>query len=177
MGTDAHRAAAESRGPVAVAVITVSDSRTPETDTNGQWLHEHIAAAGATVSGYRVVRDEPAEIRTAVDELVADAQVLVVNGGTGVSRRDTTYDTLAGHAREDAARVRRALPDAELGAGRLSRDALARDRRHLPRRRDRLDPRLAEGRCARVGEAPRTGAGAPRLGGWQVAPQGERVSG
>jgi molybdenum cofactor biosynthesis protein B len=96
VGTEAHRQAAEGRGPVAVGVITVSDTRTTETDTNGQWLHEHVAAAGATVSGYRVVPDEPDEIRAAVDELVGDAQVLVVNGGTGVSRRDTTFDTLAG---------------------------------------------------------------------------------
>ncbi|HET9938761.1 MAG TPA: MogA/MoaB family molybdenum cofactor biosynthesis protein [Gaiella sp.] len=96
MGTDAHRAAAEERGPVSVGVITVSDSRTKETDTNGAWLHERIAAAGAVVSGYHVVRDEPDEIRAAVDELVQGAQVVVVNGGTGVSRRDTTYDTLAG---------------------------------------------------------------------------------
>jgi molybdenum cofactor biosynthesis protein B len=95
MGTDAHRAAAEERGPVSVGVITVSDSRTKETDTNGAWLHERIAAAGAIVSGYHVVRDEPDEIRAAVDELVQGAQVVVVNGGTGVSKRDTTYDTLA----------------------------------------------------------------------------------
>ena len=95
MGTDAHRAAAEERGPVSVGVITVSDSRTKETDTNGAWLREHISAAGAVVSGYHVVRDEPDEIRAAVDELVQGAQVVVVNGGTGVSRRDTTYDTLA----------------------------------------------------------------------------------
>jgi molybdenum cofactor biosynthesis protein B len=95
MGTEAHRAAAEERGPVSVGVITVSDSRTEETDTNGAWLHERIAAAGAVVSGYHVVRDEPDEIRAAVDELVQGAQVVVVNGGTGVSRRDTTYDTLA----------------------------------------------------------------------------------
>lgn len=95
MGTDAHRRAAEAKGPVAVALVTVSDSRTPETDTNGQWLREQVAAADATVSGYRVVRDEPAEIRTALDELVGEAQVVIVNGGTGVSRRDTTYDTLA----------------------------------------------------------------------------------
>jgi molybdopterin adenylyltransferase len=95
MGTDAHRAAAEERGPVAVGVITVSDSRTRETDTNGAWLRERIAAAGAVVSGYHVVRDEPDEIRAAVDDLVQGAQVVVVNGGTGVSKRDTTYDTLA----------------------------------------------------------------------------------
>jgi molybdenum cofactor biosynthesis protein B len=96
MGTDAHRAAAEERGPVAVGVITVSDSRTRETDTNGAWLRERITAAGAVVSGYHVVRDEPDEIRAAVDDLVGGgAQVVLVNGGTGVSKRDTTYDTLA----------------------------------------------------------------------------------
>jgi molybdenum cofactor biosynthesis protein B len=96
VGTDAHRKAAADLGPVAVGIVTVSDSRTADDDTNGQWLHERIPAAGAVVSGYRVVRDEPDEVRAAVDELVADARIVVVNGGTGVSRRDTTYDTLAG---------------------------------------------------------------------------------
>ena len=96
MGTDAHRAAAAEQGPVSIGLITVSDSRTPETDTNGIWLRDAVARAGAVVSGNRVVRDEPAEVREALDELVNDAQVVVVNGGTGVSRRDTTYDTLAG---------------------------------------------------------------------------------
>jgi molybdenum cofactor biosynthesis protein B len=96
MGTDAHRAAAAELGPIAVGVITVSDSRTADDDTNGRWLHERIPAAGAVVSGYRVVRDEPDEVRAAVDALVANARIVVVNGGTGLSRRDTTYDTLAG---------------------------------------------------------------------------------
>lgn len=96
MGADAHRAAAAAKGPIAIGIVTVSDSRTSETDTNGRYLHERIAAADATVSGYRVVRDEPDEIRAALDELVGEAQVVIVNGGTGVSKRDTTYDTLAG---------------------------------------------------------------------------------
>jgi len=96
VGTDAHRAAASELGPIAVAVITVSDSRTADDDPNGRWLQERIAAAGAVVAGYRVVRDEPDEVRAAVDELAGGAQVVVVNGGTGVSRRDRTYDTLAG---------------------------------------------------------------------------------
>ncbi len=96
VGTDAHRAAAAGKGPVSVGVITVSDSRTPDDDTNGIWLREHVEAAGAVVSGYHLVRDEPDEVRAALEDLVAAAQVVVVNGGTGVSRRDTTYDTLAG---------------------------------------------------------------------------------
>jgi molybdenum cofactor biosynthesis protein B len=96
MSTEAHRAAAAEKEPVRVGLITVSDTRTPETDENGAWLREHVSAGGGLVSGYRVVRDEPDEVRAAVDELVPDARVVIVNGGTGVSRRDTTYDTLAG---------------------------------------------------------------------------------
>jgi molybdenum cofactor biosynthesis protein B len=96
VGTDAHRAAAAAEGPIPVAVVTVSDTRTPEDDTNGHWLRERIEAAGNTVSGYRVVRDEPDEVRAAVDALVQDARIVLVNGGAGVSRRDTTYDALAG---------------------------------------------------------------------------------
>ena len=95
MGTDAHRRAAETQGPIPVGVITVSDTRTPETDTNGKWLHERLEAADAVSSGYRIVPDEPEQIRAAVDELVEDARIVIVNGGTGISRRDTTYDTLA----------------------------------------------------------------------------------
>lgn len=96
MGTDAHRAAAASRGPISVGLVTVSDTRTPETDENGRWLRERVESGGNVVSGSHVVRDEPAEVRAALDELVGVAQVVLVNGGTGVSGRDTTYDTLAG---------------------------------------------------------------------------------
>jgi molybdenum cofactor biosynthesis protein B len=96
MGTDAHRAAAAREGPITVGVLTVSDTRTPEDDPNGAWLREQIEAVGAVPAGYRVVRDEPDDVRAAVDELVTDARVVIVNGGTGISQRDTTFDTLAG---------------------------------------------------------------------------------
>jgi molybdenum cofactor biosynthesis protein B len=95
VGTDAHRAAAAAEGPIPIGIVTVSDSRTQETDTNGQWLRERIEASGNRVSGYRLVRDEPDEVRAAVDALVAEARIVLVNGGTGISRRDTTYDALA----------------------------------------------------------------------------------
>ena len=95
MGSDVHRAAAAAEGPIPVGLVTVSDTRTPETDENGIWLREQVAAGGNRVSGYHVVRDEPEEVRAAVDELVGEARVVLVNGGTGVSGRDTTYDTLA----------------------------------------------------------------------------------
>ena len=95
--SDAHHRMAAERGPVPVAVVTVSDSRTPETDTNGQYLRTALEAAGHSLAGYRVIRDEPEEVAAALDEMATgEARVIVFNGGTGISHRDTTYDVLAG---------------------------------------------------------------------------------
>jgi molybdenum cofactor biosynthesis protein B len=75
----------------------VSDSRTEETDTNGHWLREAISSAGHEVAGYRLIRDEPAEVATALAEMAAGAaRIVLFNGGTGIAPRDTTYDVLAG---------------------------------------------------------------------------------
>ncbi|MEX2572034.1 MAG: MogA/MoaB family molybdenum cofactor biosynthesis protein [Gemmatimonadota bacterium] len=93
-----HREAAAERGPIRVGVVTVSDSRTPENDTNGIFLRERITAAGHLLAGYRLVPDEPEEVVAALDELAAPdgARIILFNGGTGVSRRDNTYDAIAG---------------------------------------------------------------------------------
>lgn len=94
--SERHHRAAAKRGPVPIGVVTVSDSRTAETDTNGAWLREAIAAAGHVDGGYRVIRDEPEQVAAALDELCGgDARVIVFNGGTGIAPRDTTYDVLA----------------------------------------------------------------------------------
>jgi molybdenum cofactor biosynthesis protein B len=91
-----HHEIAAERGPVPVAVVTVSDSRTPGTDTNGTWLREAIASAGHVAAGYRLIRDEPAQVAQALDEMAAgEARVVLFNGGTGIAPRDTTYDVLA----------------------------------------------------------------------------------
>ena len=79
-----------------VGLVTVSDTRTPDTDVNGAYLRERVAAAGAEVSGYRIVPDEPAPVRSAVEELAAVSRIVLVNGGTGISQRDTTFDVLSG---------------------------------------------------------------------------------
>ncbi|HEX8430395.1 MAG TPA: molybdenum cofactor biosynthesis protein B [Longimicrobium sp.] len=91
--SDQHHRAAGRHGPVAVAVVTVSDSRTTDTDTNGVWLRERIVAAGHVDAGYRLIRDEPAEVEAALDAL-AGARVIIFNGGTGIAPRDTTFDVL-----------------------------------------------------------------------------------
>ncbi len=94
--SERHHRAADARGPVPIAVVTVSDSRTEETDTNGRWLRDAITAAGHEAAGYRVIRDEPDLVAAALEEMVAGgARVIVFNGGTGIAPRDTTYDVLS----------------------------------------------------------------------------------
>lgn len=80
---------------VACGVITSSDSRTPDTDDSGKLLKDLLLHAGHTVSYYAVVRDDPAEIRNAVDEAVKTCDAILTNGGTGLGRRDVTVATLA----------------------------------------------------------------------------------
>ena len=95
--SERHHQIAAERGAVPVAIVTVSDSRTPETDTNAHYLREAITAAGHSIAGYRLLRDEPAQVVEALDELAAgEARILIFNGGTGISPRDTTYDALDG---------------------------------------------------------------------------------
>ena len=90
-----HKSRAAERGPLGVAVVTVSDSRTPETDTNGNYLKECIEEAGHRVAGYRLIRDEPVEVAAALEASTGeDVQVVIFNGGTGISRRDRTFDVL-----------------------------------------------------------------------------------
>lgn len=94
--TRRHKEIAAQRGPVALAVVTVSDTRTAETDTNGQYLKAEIERLGHTLAAYHLVKDEAAQIETLLEELGAgEAQVLLFNGGTGISPRDTTYDVLS----------------------------------------------------------------------------------
>jgi len=78
--------------PVRIAVLTVSDTRTDETDTSGALLAARIKEAGHEVADRRIVIDDPAEITDAVRRWIDDPDVDVVisNGGTGVTGRDVT---------------------------------------------------------------------------------------
>jgi len=94
--TNEHREKAKSLGVIRLAIITVSDTRTPETDVNSQWLRAEIEKLGHEVTGYRLIKDEPAQVADTLDELAgSDARILLWNGGTGISPRDTTFDALS----------------------------------------------------------------------------------
>lgn len=98
--TKQHKEIAAQRGPVSLAIVTVSDSRTPETDTNGHYLRAEIERLEHKLVAYHLVKDEAAQIKSLLDELArGDAQILLFNGGTGISPRDTTFDVLS-HALE-----------------------------------------------------------------------------
>ncbi|UCF35990.1 MAG: MogA/MoaB family molybdenum cofactor biosynthesis protein [Acidobacteriota bacterium] len=92
-----HKSKASDVGPISIALVTVSDSRTRDTDVNGQYLAEQVAASGHKVVAYRIVPDEPDEIRSILEELAAPAsQVILFNGGTGISKRDGTFEAISG---------------------------------------------------------------------------------
>jgi molybdenum cofactor biosynthesis protein B len=82
---------------VGCAVITVSDTRTPETDTSGSIMRDRLVGAGHRVVGYEIVKDEPEQISAVLDRWCAeeDCQAILFNGGTGIARRDTTYDVIS----------------------------------------------------------------------------------
>ena len=79
------------------AVITVSDTRTLETDRSGQLMQRLLHEAGHHVLAYTIVKDEPAQIQAALQQLSQKTalEAIIINGGTGIAPRDTTYDAIA----------------------------------------------------------------------------------
>jgi len=93
--SEQHKHEAARRGPLQVALVTVSDSRTAATDVNGSYLGEQIIAAGHSVADQRIIPDDPEQLLSSLVELAAGpAEIILINGGTGISSRDTTFDVL-----------------------------------------------------------------------------------
>ena len=83
--------------PLAVAVLTVSDTRTPETDTSGDLLVQRLQEAGHTLVARQIVKDDVYQLRKVVSDWIADEQIQIVltTGGTGFSGRDSTPEALS----------------------------------------------------------------------------------
>jgi molybdenum cofactor biosynthesis protein B len=79
-----------------VAILTISDTRTPETDTGGDIAEDLLRGAGQEVAERRIVRDEVSGIRNNLIDLLArsDVDAVITTGGTGISARDTTYEVV-----------------------------------------------------------------------------------
>ena len=79
-------------GSIGCVVITCSDTRTTETDTSGYRIMHLLKDAGHSVIAYHLVKDEPAKIKAAVAD--NKVHVIIINGGTGISRRDSTFEAV-----------------------------------------------------------------------------------
>jgi molybdenum cofactor biosynthesis protein B len=89
-----HRAQAPRS--IGCFVLTISDSKTPETDTSGALIRELLAAAGHKVLGHAIVKDEPAQVTRVIREGSGDRalQALILTGGTGITSRDSTFEAV-----------------------------------------------------------------------------------
>ncbi|MDX1741122.1 MAG: molybdenum cofactor biosynthesis protein B [Rhodothermales bacterium] len=93
MAHEVHREQAKNT-PVRCAILTVSDTRTETTDVSGAFIREALSDRGLSFAGYRIVPDEPTAIRDAIEALLEDAEAVLITGGTGISRRDTTFEVV-----------------------------------------------------------------------------------
>ena len=82
--------------PLKIAVLTVSDTRTPDTDTSGDLLVDRLERAGHRLGDRVLVRDDIYQLRAVVSAWISDPQiqVILVTGGTGFSSRDSTPEAL-----------------------------------------------------------------------------------
>ncbi len=92
MSTDTHHRL--DVPAIGCAVITVSDTRTAATDRSGQCIQQLLRDHGHRVEQYDVLKDEPELITEAIRAAPVSAQVIIINGGTGLARRDTTFEAV-----------------------------------------------------------------------------------
>lgn len=80
-----------------IAVLTISDTRTLETDTSGKLISSLLTLAGHRIVAHTIVTDEVTKIRSTLESFVAEPnlEVVVCTGGTGVTSRDVTPEAIA----------------------------------------------------------------------------------
>ncbi len=97
-GPDATPREHRAHAPTSVAcfVLTISDTRTPETDTGGRVVRDLLARAGHTLVGSAITRDEPADVQRIVREQCTNpaVQAVILSGGTGITARDSTFEAV-----------------------------------------------------------------------------------
>ena len=130
MSESVHKHRESAPETVRVAILTISDTRTPETDTGGDIAEELLEDAGQEVVERRIVRDEVAGIRNNLVDLLArsDVDAVLTTGGTGISARDTTYEVVERMVEkrlDGFGEIFRMLSYEEIGAAAIMSRALA----------------------------------------------------
>jgi molybdopterin adenylyltransferase len=119
------------------AVITVSDTRTPDTDSSGELIKQLLLTAGHKVANYQIIPDEPIQIRAQLDIAVSHIppiRSIIFNGGTGISPRDCTYDAISDALTKTLpgfGEIFRLLSYQEIGSRAISSRAIAGTYQHL----------------------------------------------
>lgn len=116
--------------PVNAVVVTVSDTRTEQTDTSGRYLAESLTQAGHQVLAKHIVRDDTYQLRALVANLIADEQVqaVLLTGGTGFTARDNTVKAvtpLLDMSIDGFGEIFRYLSHAEIGSSTIQSRAFA----------------------------------------------------
>jgi molybdopterin adenylyltransferase len=116
--------------PLSIAVLTVSDTRTPETDTAGQTLADALLAAGHQLADRRLVSDDVHHLRAVVSQWIIDPQVQVIllNGGTGFAAGNNTPQAIApllDRTMDGFGELFRSLSLADIGTSTVQSRALA----------------------------------------------------
>ena len=124
-----HHKMAAQLPPAHIAIVTVSDSRTHETDVNGLYLRQQIDLNHLILTAYHLVHDESLEIKNVLETLShTDANVILFNGGTGISHRDTTFDIVSAYFEKSISgfgEIFRMLSYQQIGAGAMLSRAAA----------------------------------------------------
>jgi molybdopterin adenylyltransferase len=91
-----HEHKGQASHSIGCMIITCSDTRIADTDSSGQLIQKLLKDQGHTVVGYQLVKDDPAQIQLWIARaMMNDAvQALIINGGTGISRRDSTFEAV-----------------------------------------------------------------------------------
>ena len=132
MGYQSHKEASE-KTPVSAVVITVSDTRTVETDTSGAHIKQALIENGHKVFDYRIVKDEPDQILDCLQRYTGksgteEPHAIIFSGGTGVAKRDTTIDIVQSFLEKELpgfGEIFRYLSYEEIGAGAIMSRATA----------------------------------------------------
>ena len=85
-------------GTVRCYIITISDTRTDDTDSAGRAIGDLLRHAGHEVTGRTIVKDDPDLVRGTIERQLANpaVQAIIMTGGTGITSRDSTYEAVSG---------------------------------------------------------------------------------
>ena len=122
----------KSHAPTSVRcfVLTVSDTRTRETDTGGRAIADLLLAAGHVVADQTIVKDDPDLVRGTIERQLArpDVDAIITTGGTGITSRDSTYEAVSAmlHKRLDGfGELFRMISYADIGPAAMMSRAVA----------------------------------------------------